>query len=151
VPSNFRLTIDGLDCTKVSKIDAFTIKQTTVTDDIGDARDYLKEPGKIEFPNLKITLPEASSESWLRWYEDFVIRGNNSDDKEKSGRLVFLDSTRTTELAEIRFFNLGIRALRADPPDPDNQPVGGVGTSPLVPSAQAELYCERMEFRYLGN
>src|SRR5688572_26710063 len=34
LPANFRLSIDGLDCTKVSKIDAFTVKQTAVTDDI---------------------------------------------------------------------------------------------------------------------
>ena len=52
LPSNFRLEIDGLDCTKVSKIDSFTVKQPIQTDDIGDKRDYKKEPGKLEFPNL---------------------------------------------------------------------------------------------------
>src|SRR4029077_17363640 len=30
LPSNFKLEIDGLDCTRVNKIDAFTIKQSVV-------------------------------------------------------------------------------------------------------------------------
>src|SRR5262245_20789183 len=49
--SNFRLEIAGLDCTKVSAVDSFTVKQTAVSDDIGDGRDYRKEPRRIEFPN----------------------------------------------------------------------------------------------------
>src|SRR4030095_9828169 len=40
LPSNFRLAIDGLDCTKVRGVDSFTVKQSVVTDDIGDVRDY---------------------------------------------------------------------------------------------------------------
>src|SRR6266496_3467281 len=96
LPSNFRLEIDGLDCSKVSKIDAFTVKVTIVQDEIGDARDYAKEPGRLDFPNLKITLSDATSTTWRDWFDDFVIKGNNTDDKEKKGRLVFLSPDRQT-------------------------------------------------------
>lgn len=142
LPSNFRLEIDGLDCTKVSKIDAFTIKQSVTTDDIGDTRDYLKEPGKLEFPNLKITLAEVAAQTWYAWHEDFVIKGNNSTDYEKSGRLVFLSSDLQTTIAQIRFFNLGIFALRTEKSE---------ANSDAIRRVSAELYCERMELQYGGS
>ncbi len=137
--SNFRLEIDGLDCSRVSKIDSFTIKQKAVTDDIGDARDYQREPGKLEFPNLKISLAEIAAKSWIDWHEDFVIKGNNADAQEKSGALVFLAPNLGVELARIRFFNLGIFKLT-----PDKAEAG----SEQIRRYTAELYCERMEFQY---
>jgi hypothetical protein len=141
LPSNFRLEIDGLDCTKVSKVDAFTIKQTVTTDQIGDARDYLKEPGKLEFPNLKVSVALAGAQTWFAWFTDFVVNGNNTEDNEKGGRLVFLSPNRQTELAEIKFFHLGIFKLE----DPTFESTDSVG------HVTAELYCERMEFNYLGG
>jgi phage tail-like protein len=154
LPSNFRLTIDGLDSSKVSKIDAFTIKQTVVRDELGDARDYLKEPGKIEFPNLKITIAEAGAQSWAAWFEDFVIKGNSSEAREKNGTLEFLNSDGTKALARIRFHNLGI--FRLGPPKPEADPCTPSGcpasnaSRDAVAKVQAELYCERMEFEALN-
>lgn len=135
LPSNFRLEIDGLDCTRVNKIDAFTVKQTVATGDIGDARDYLREPGKLEFPNLKITLSQASSQSWLDWFEDFVISGNNGNDKEKNGSLVFLSHDLKTEFARITFSNIGI--FKFEEHDQSN--------SDTVPRVSAHLYVEQMQ------
>jgi phage tail-like protein len=135
--ANFRLEIDGLDCSKVSKVDAFTIRQAAVTDDIGDARDYVKEPGKVEFPNLKITFAEASAQTWEAWFEDFVIKGNNGDKNEKEGALVLLTADRKTELARITLHNLGIFALRR----------GQAANNEAVQKVTAELYCERMELK----
>ena len=36
LPSNFRLKIAGIDCSKVSKIDSITVKQTVTQDEIGE-------------------------------------------------------------------------------------------------------------------
>src|SRR4051812_33399528 len=135
--SNFRLEIDGLDCTKVSKIDAFTIKQSFVTNPIGEQRDFQREPGKLEFPNLRVTLAAISGQTWATFFESFVLQGNSGDDKEKNGTLTFLDGNRTTELGKINFFNLGIFKLSDDTTSADR----GDAIRRLV----AELYCERME------
>lgn len=140
-PANFRLEIDGLDCTKVSKVDSFTVKQTVVSDEIGEARDYLKEPGNIEFPNLKISLPELAVMSWFDWFDDFVVKGNNSEDKEKNGTLTFLAPNLKDELLTIKFFNLGIFRLAGDKTE---------ANSDKIKLVTAELYCERMEF-HLGS
>jgi hypothetical protein len=138
LPSNFKLEIDGLDCSKVSKIDAFTIKQSVVTDPVGEQRDYEKEPGKLEFPNLSIMLAETAAQTWFDYFESFVIQGNSGEANEKYGTLSFLDSTLKETLAHIRFFNLGIFKLSEDKAE---------ANSDQIKRVKAELYCERMEIK----
>lgn len=136
LPSNFRLEIDGLDCTRVNKIDALTVKQAVFTDDVGDARDVLRQPGKLEFPNVKVSLAEAAAETWTDWFEDFVVNGNNGDKREKNGALVLLSPNLKAELARVNFFNLGICRLGSEK---------AVANSDAIKRLSAELYCERME------
>jgi len=107
----------GLDCTKVTKIDSFTVKQTLANDNVGHARDVQSKPGRLDFPNLKISLSEASAQTWVDWHDDFVIKGNNGESSEKNGSLTFLSPNRTTELGRINFFNLGIFKLAFDESD----------------------------------
>src|SRR5687767_3921125 len=141
LPANFRLEIDGIDCTKVNKIDSFTVKQAAIADKLGDARDYLKEPGKLEFPNLKIQISEIAAATWQAWHEDFVIKGNNGEDKERKGRIVFLSPNRQQELLEIKLSNIGICKL---------EPTKSEANADQIKRVSAELYCEKMEFIYKG-
>jgi phage tail-like protein len=141
LPSNFRLAIDGLDGSGVRTIDSFTVKQSVATDDIGNARDYLREPGKLEFPNLKITLMESSAKSWFDWFEDFVIKGNNGDAKEKNGSITLLSANLKEELLRIDLFNLGIFRIGQDKTE---------ANSDRITSVTAHLYCERMELHVGG-
>jgi hypothetical protein len=121
ISSNFRLSIGGLDCTKVSKIDSFKVTQTVT--------------GALEFPNLRIELAAASAESWRAWFRSFVIAGNSGSANEKSGSLSFLTPNLASVLATISFQNLGIFRL-------ENAPTEASGEiSRLV----ADLYCERMD------
>jgi hypothetical protein len=142
LPRDFKLDIDKLDCTRVSRIEPFTVKQSTVHDDAGDARNLAEEPGKIEFPNLKISVSDVNSHTWREWHESFVIKGNNDETFEKHGRLILLAPNLTTELAEIKFFGLGIFNLVDSKSD---------GSHDQIKRCTAELYCERMEFNYLHN
>jgi hypothetical protein len=139
-PSNFRLEIDGLDCKKVTKIDSFTVKQQVALHDVGERRIPEREPGKLEFPNLRVTMAESSGQTWADWFEDFVVKGNNGDDNEKSGAIVFLDPTLKNELGRVTLKNVGIFALR-------RAPVNDGQAARLV----AELYCEQMEFTVKGG
>lgn len=136
---NFRLGIDGIDCQKVSKIDSFTIRSMDADNSVGEMRDYQKVPGKIEFPNLAVTMSENGAQSWFDWHEDFVIKGNCGDEQEKNGTLSFLAPDAKTELARINFFNLGIFKLT---------PVKNTNLADQVRRVAAELYCERMEFKF---
>jgi phage tail-like protein len=141
MPRNFRLQIDGLDCTKVSRIDSFTVKQAVAIDDVGEARSYMKEPGRIDFPNLRITLAEVSAQSWRDWMEKFVIDGNSGPESEKNGVLTFLAANMQTELAKVEFSHLGIFKLSEDALS-----AGGEG----IHRVTAELYCEEMKFHPPG-
>ena len=142
MPRNFRLQIDGLDCTKVSRIDSFTVKQAVAIDDVGEARSYAKEPGRIEFPNLKITLAEVAAQSWRDWMEKFVIEGNNGPESEKNGVLTFLSPNLKTELAKIELSHLGIFKLSED---------AVAAGSEGIHRVTAELYCEEMKFQPLAG
>ena len=138
IASNFVLELDDIDCTRVSRIDGFTVKQQPAVDAVGELRDPLKEPGSIEFPNLTVTVVEAFATTWHAWHEDFVIKGNCTDDREKSGAIVLLAPDRKQELGRIALHGVGIAALRRAVP-----PAGPDAVSRVV----AELYCERMELQ----
>lgn len=139
VPSAFKLTIEGLDCSKVSKIDPFTVKQTILFDEIGEEREIVKAPSQVEFPNLRVTMSESGAQSWLDWHEDFVIKGNNDDPQERHGRLAFLAPNQKEELAAVRLFNVGIFRIAPEKTE---------ATKDQIKRITADLYCERMELQY---
>jgi len=142
-PSNFRLQIDGLDCTKVTKIDSFTVKQSIIDNPVGEDRFGGKEPGAIEYPNLAITLLASSSATWEQWFKDFLIRGNDGQASEKNGTLTFLTSNLQSALGTVKFFNMGIFKLDDDAAEDSS---GNV-----IQRFRAELYVERMEISIIGG
>jgi phage tail-like protein len=135
--SHFRLKIDGLEtaCTRVSKIDSLAIKQKTLQSSAGDGRDYLKEPGKIEYPNLVVTLAEPFSQDFYKFHESFVIKGNAGDAQEKAGTLEFLAPNLQDVYFTLTFKNLGIFKLSPE----------SAGAEKLR-TLKAEMYCELIAF-----
>ena len=137
VASSFQFELDELPGARVMRIDSFTVKQPIVTDEIGSVRDVPVEPGRIEFPNLRVTISEDDAGPWGDWAQDFLVKGNNDDSHEKLGAIVFLTPNRQVELARIALYNVGIFAFRRAAPPAGNR-IGHV---------VADLYCEQMEFR----
>jgi hypothetical protein len=138
IASNFRLEIDGLDCRKVMKIDSFSATLVTQQVTIGDSGGTQLKPVSWNFSNLHITLPEAAAKSFIDWHEDFVIKGNNSDDMEKSGSLTFLASDLKTVLAHINFSHIGIYNL--------TRPTVVSGTTAGIRRITVDLYFENMQW-----
>jgi hypothetical protein len=133
--SNFRLQIPGLDCTRVNKIDAFSVTRRLKTVPSGSGGVTLV-PDKVEFPNLKITLSRATAQTWFDWHQSFVVNGNNDDTFERNGTISFLTygAGLDTELSRIELRNLGIIRLAPEPSDSAQE----------IPRVTAELYCEQM-------
>jgi hypothetical protein len=131
--SNFRLEIDGLDCTHVSRIEAFTVRRDVALAQDGAGPIDLV-PSHVEFPNLRITLSEAFAATWYDWHEQFVVDGHNGEGFERSGSLSFLSVDLKTELTRIELRHLGIVRIAAAEDQPSSQ-IGRV---------TAELYCEEM-------
>jgi hypothetical protein len=134
--SGFRLQIDSLDCTKVSKIDSLSVKVGVQADKDGSAKLSELVPTKLEFPTLRITLSEVSSKTWFDWFEDFAIKGNNDKSSERSGTIQLLAPDAKTELARIKLFGLGIFSIAEEKEETHGDKVKRV---------TAEIYCERME------
>jgi hypothetical protein len=134
LPANFRLKLGNLDCSKVSKIDAITIKQSTVTDDVGEMRTAEVIPGKLEIPNLKITLSSVTAQTWIDWHKSFVIDGKCSQGDELSGAIEFL-SPDGASMGSLDLFQCGIFSLQQEKLEANKDAV-----SRMV----AEVYCERM-------
>ncbi len=134
-PSNFRLTIPGLDCSRVSKIEALTIKQAVSQNAVGQMRDFQKEPGKLEFPNLVISLAESSAGTFYAWFQDMVIKGNAGENNERAGTLEFLDQTMKSPLLTIYFNHLGIFGFT---------PEKSEASVEAVKRVRVEMYCEQI-------
>lgn len=136
LPSNFRFEIAGLDCSRVSKIEGFSVRQSTGQDALGAARTPTRTPGRLEFPNIVFYVPEAFAKPFYDWFEDFVIRGNNGDEKERSGKLFFLDQTRQDSLLQIGLYNLGIVSVSPEKAEANVERIRRV---------RVEMYCEKMD------
>ena len=84
--NKFALTIDNLDCSKVTKIESFSISIT------GTSTSTINQ----EVSNLKITLNDPNPTGWLDWHDDTVIK---SQGESKNGTLSLKSSTSSTILS----------------------------------------------------
>jgi hypothetical protein len=130
--SNFRLELKNVPTSRVSKIDAFTIKQTMVTDEIGEN----KEPGKLEFPNVAAFVSAVDAPSWQAWHKDFVINGNSGEAAEQTGAVVFLDPL-LKEIARVELGHVGIFKVAPERSDSSTESISRI---------KAEMYVETMRF-----
>jgi phage tail-like protein len=141
--ANFKLEIDGCPtaCKWVNKIEALTIKQKVVKSQVGEQRDYQIECAHVEYPNLVLTVSESHADEFYNWHEDFVIKGNCTQDKERGGQLQFLSSD-LKPLFTLTFSNLGIFSLT-----PEKSEAG----SENIKRAKVEMYCEQVKFKAEGG
>lgn len=120
--SNFKLAIDGLDTSKVNKVDGITITQA------------YKEP--LVLPSLQFTMAETSSDSWFAWFESFVVQGNTDD--ERGGSLSYLAPNGAT-LLTLSLEHLGPVRFNVDRPG---------GASESIRRVTFELYVEHIGAKF---
>lgn len=139
--ANFQVQIDGLEqvCKRVTKVEAITIKQTVVENQIGERLVYEKEPAQIDFPNLVLTVPEADIEPWYKWHHDVVVKGKSDKSSEKGGHLEYKTSNLAETLFRLDFKNMGPLKFTPDKLESANDKIRYV---------KVELYCEHMDFQY---
>ena len=131
---SFRLTIDGLDCKKVTRIDPLVVRQSFTASATEQIRDPALLPGRLEIPDLVVTLSAAAAAGWFAWQEDLVVLGSGT---EKNGVLEFLAPGSQTTIATLTLSGLGIYRLADDT---------FAATSQAIARVQATMYCERLAF-----
>ena len=130
--SGFRFTLDGVNTKGIRRIDELAIKVKVAESAVGELRDYQKEPTTIEYPNIRLYVSPADAADFIAWHEDFVLKGNCGDDREKTGSIALLASNGKDTAAELKLIHVGIFALHD---------VMLAGSRAL----QVDLYAERME------
>ena len=130
----FRLTIPGLDTSKVSAVETIdiTIPLVISTDDAACIL-CVPVPPRISFPQLLITGAESTAATWYSWFQSFVIRGINGDADEKTGTLEYLDSMGAA-LFSLSFNGLGIISIAPEP----------YRSGESAARVQAAMYAEKM-------
>ena len=73
--SSFRFEVGDLPCSRIAKVDSFGWEQGVVKDDVGAFREPMKEPAKVEVPNLKVTISMGDLLAWSDWHGSFVTDG----------------------------------------------------------------------------
>jgi hypothetical protein len=131
LPANFRLKIGDLDTSHVSRIEAYPVKWELPAEGV-------REPGKIDFPNLKITVAESHAKPLYDWFDDFVIKGHNGQESELIGLLEWPTPDLSKVLASVSIRQMVIVGLAPAQPDP----------AAGIRRVRAEMYCEEMVFEY---
>ena len=117
----FTVEIDGIDCSGVQAVAPVAVQ----------AMGELKRGGTLAFSDVHLAVASDKLASFRAWFDDFVLRGNNDDGKERVGRITFYDPMLKDALATLELYHLGIYRVG---------PVERART-------QVDLYCERMELK----
>jgi len=139
--ANFKLTIAGLDTSRVNKIEALTTKISITSDQTGNSRIRTIRPAKMEIPDLVIEMDESRAQSTFEWFNDFLVNGNNGQDKEKSGTLEYLSPTMKT-LFTVKLNNLGIFKLETGK---------SVVNDERISKIKASMYSESLQINSSGQ
>ena len=130
LPANsFSFALAGIESNRIRRIEPFSIVQRWTTDPLGKTQVRNKVPEPPQFSNLLVTLTGTNTVAWQTWFDDFVMRGKNGQDAEKSAVLSFLGSG-----FHLSFGQVGITRVTRLP------------TTSTVISHQSELYFERLKF-----
>jgi len=136
---NFRFVLDTFECcTRVTKVDSFTIKQNVLEYASGGRRSVSKTPSAIDFPQLSFYLPESDAQPL---FEHFTRRGVNGEIPGRlNGHIEMFDNEKATVFS-VAFMNADILNIQPDKSD---------ATSEEIKQVKVDLYVESMSFTYSG-
>ena len=137
--SGFTFEMGDLPCERITKIDAFTLKQSVVKVGGNKTREPTKHPTKTEVPNIKVTFSARDAAPWEDWFNAFVIEGKCADGDELNGQITLLGPNHKDELARVTLRHVGIISL---------QPAKYHAKKGTVTKMVAELYVEEMKFAF---
>jgi hypothetical protein len=132
----FRFRIDGVDMSKASKIDGFTIKQGVKALHTGAALFPELEPTKVEFPDLSVHLSLQFANPAMNWYNETVRRGAKDPSVEKTGAIEFLTPDLRTVIFTVKLKQVGIKNFSINRSE---------GAQEAIKRAKVDLYVGEME------
>jgi hypothetical protein len=98
--SNFRLIIKGVDTTQVASVDSFSWRIVS--------RPASSSARLIDPSPIGVSFPAVSLPSWQRWYDNFAVGGDATDERTGILELVGQDGA----VLDVGLSNLGIYLLK---------------------------------------
>jgi hypothetical protein len=134
--SAFRVTIPGVDCSGVSRVEPVTFKYKPAENAAAEARAPKSQAGTATAGDLVLSVAESKAADFAQWATEFLIEGNNGDDREKTVTVELLSPDMKSTILAIEGHGVGIYALK--PP--------GSGAD-ATRRAEAQMYVERWQLK----
>jgi phage tail-like protein len=136
VGNAFRVTIPGMDTSRVSKVDAISATRKVAHGTTGEQRDFQQATsGEWQISNVVLQVSQQHARDFVTWHDDFVIKGNNGADRERTITIEMLDPSLQTVLLTANLSGVGIIAVT---------PVPAEAGSESVARSRVELYAEKL-------
>ncbi len=90
------MKIDGLPTMRVRLIAPMSFRRTS---------------GGVVPTDLVVTFPSVDVDPWRAWTDDFIVKGNNGQDKEKQGAIEVMAPNLADVLATLTIKQIGILEL----------------------------------------
>jgi len=140
--SSYSVQIDGLEqaLNRVVHVEALTFQAPVEGRERHEhdegAHEHERPVGGLEVPDLVITVTQADADPLLAWEQDFLVGGNDGDDRERSGTLTYLDPTLSKPIVTVGFKHLGLFRMGASPRD---------ASTDAVATMVFSMYCEAVD------
>ena len=132
--SAFRVTIPGVDCTGVAKVEPITITFKLVSAASGTDRTSQKNIGETVAGDLVLTVADAKAGGFVQWHDQAVVRGDATG-AEKTATVELLTPDLKTAILTLEGQGVGIVTVR-----PPAMPAGAADQARRV---EAQMYVEQ--------
>jgi phage tail-like protein len=147
LPSMFTFKIDGIsqDPAETCKIESFSVKQEIIENPIGKFLENQKEPGRVDFPTLGVTILQRDAGPWMKWWDKLVREGKHELSQQHNGHFWFLprDAVGSGQLQRKPLLTLdlfGVTILGLGPVKHDSK-------QQQLQKVKLDLACERIDLQ----
>jgi hypothetical protein len=113
VRSNFTVKIPGVVTTGVMKVENLALTREVTADNLGSQRIEMKNPTKPSIPNVVLTVTEATAKDFWTWYDSFLLKGDNGQDKEKTIDVQLMSPDQRSVVLTLQGTGVGMVAMRS--------------------------------------
>ena len=138
--SNFGLTIHGFEdaCSRVTKVEQFTIKQQILEYPSGHQRFPIRVAGKLEYPNIIFYVPSVDADKFTEAAKKRLVDFEAPSATRLTGAITYLTPTKQT-LCTVNLY--GVDVIYAEPQKFE-------ASADTLHTVKVQIQVERMDFKY---
>jgi hypothetical protein len=139
--TSFRCRIGDIDPSRVARVESLSVRFKSPTRQPGELRLPARGATQalVEVSNLVFYVSQANAEPARKWHEDFIVKGNNGDEKEKEGTIELVGANGKDTIMTLTLKGVGI--LKVEP-----ESSGAEAAKDAVRRLRVEAYVESIAF-----